>query len=417
MSLDSFRIFGEALAIGLLIGSERYRDLEEGRHRTAGVRTYPIIALLGAATALTGQPALTVCTFAAVSLLMAVGYVRDPRGGFGLTTEMAALLTFWLGYLLHDYEVLAISSSIVLVILLTSKKVMHEFVRHQVSEREFLDTLKFLAVVFVVLPLLPNRNIGPLDFFNPTQVWMLIILVSGISYVGYILVRILGSKRGLLAGAVLGAVVSTTAVTLSLAERARETEALSRICAVAGVLANAIQFPRVLLLIWLVDRQLGVQLVLPLGAMLLVGLIGSFVVSRLNSRGEDMVRVAPVLTNPLSLKPVLKFGVLFVLVFFVSKASATWFGEQGIYLASALAGLGGVSAIGLSLADLVHEGAITAPVAGVAVLIALVTNALLKWILVLINGTRQLALWLAGGFIAMLGAGILMTMWAVFWAR
>ncbi len=413
LSLESFKIFGEALAIGLLIGSERYRDLEEGRHRTAGVRTYPIIALLGAATVLIDQPALTVCTFAAVTLLMAVGYVRDPRGGFGLTTEMSALFTFWLGFLLRDHEVLAISSSIVLVILLTSKKVMHEFVRHRLSEQEFLGTLKFLAIVFIVLPLLPNRYIGPLDFFNPFQIWMLIILVSGISYVGYILVRIFGNQRGLLITSVLGAVVSTTAVTMSLAERDRETAGLSRICAVAGVLANSIQFPRVLLLIWLVDGELGQALTLPLGVMLAVGLVGSFFVWRLNSGGKDSVPVKPVLENPFSLKPALLFGILFIVVFFVSKGAATWFGDQGIYLASALAGLGGVSAIGLSLANLVQGGSIHVHVAVVSVVIALVANAAVKWMLVLIHGTRGLALWLAGGFISMLGAGVLLVMWGM----
>ncbi|MFZ0427762.1 MAG: MgtC/SapB family protein [Acidobacteriota bacterium] len=412
MNLESFKIFGEALAIGLLIGSERYRDLEEGRHRTAGVRTYPIIALLGATAALIDVTAVTVASFLAVAVLMTVGYIRDPRGGFGLTTEMAALFTFWLGYLLRDYQFLAISSCIVVVILLTSKKVMHEFVRHQVSEREFFDTLKFLAVVFIVLPLLPNRDLGPLGFFNPTQVWMLIILVSAISYAGYILVRVLGNQRGLMISSVLGAVVSTTAVTLSLAERAREVSGLSRLCAVAGVLANSIQFPRILFLIWLVDHELGAALAVPLGAMLLVGIAGSFLAAWLTAEGRDSVPVAPVLENPFSLKPVLKFGLLFVGVFFISKVSATWFGDQGILVVSAVAGLGGVSAIGLSLADLVHGGSVSIPVASLAVLLALTTNAAVKWILAFLNGTRELALWLAGGFIAMLGSGALLILWA-----
>ena len=414
MNLESFKIFGEALAIGLLIGSERYRDLEEGRHRTAGVRTYPIIALLGATAALIDLTAVTVASFLAVAVLMTVGYIRDPRGGFGLTTEMAALFTFWLGYLLRDYQFLAISSCIVVVILLTSKKVMHEFVRHQVSEREFFDTLKFLAVVFIVLPLLPNRDLGPLGFFNPTQIWMLIILVSAISYAGYILVRVLGNQRGLMISSVLGAVVSTTAVTLSLAERAREVSGLSRLCAVAGVLANSIQFPRILFLIWLVDHELGAALAVPLGAMLLVGIAGSFLVAWLTAEGRDSVPVAPVLENPFSLKPVLKFGLLFVGVFFISKVSATWFGDQGILVVSAVAGLGGVSAIGLSLADLVHGGSVSIPVASLAVLLALTTNAAVKWILAFLNGTRELALWLAGGFIAMLGSGALLILWARF---
>ena len=114
------------------------------------------------------------------------------------------------------------------------------------------------------------------------------------------------------------------------------------------------------------------------------------------------------------IKPVLKFGLLFVGVFFISKVSATWFGDQGILVVSAVAGLGGVSAIGLSLADLVHGGSVSIPVASLAVLLALTTNAAVKWILAFLNGTRELALWLAGGFIAMLGSGALLILWARF---
>ena len=155
MSFELYKTFGEALAIGLLIGSERYKGKSEDP-QAAGVRTFAVISLLGATSALIGQPALTLLSFAALAMFMGLGYYRSHQS-YGLTTEMTALLTFWLGYLMGDYEVLAISTGIVVVILLASKETLHQFVRETVSEREFFDTLKFLAVVFGVLPLLPTR--------------------------------------------------------------------------------------------------------------------------------------------------------------------------------------------------------------------------------------------------------------------
>jgi uncharacterized membrane protein (DUF4010 family) len=413
MDLEVFRVFAEALAIGLLIGSERYRGKREGEFQTAGIRTFPIIALLGASSALLEQVSFTALSFSAIVIFLALGYYRDHSQSYGLTTEMAALLTFWLGYLLRDYEVLAISTGIVLVILLASKKPLHEFVRRQVSETEFIDTLKFLAVVFVVFPLLPNRYVGPLEFFNPTQVWMLIILISSIGYAGYILVRIFGSRKGLTIGAILGGVVSTTAVTLSLAARAREVPALSRLCGVTGVLANAVQFPRLLFLVWVVDRSLFLALVPPLGAMALVGLAGGLVLTRLPRSGGDVEPVEPLLKNPFSLWPVLKFGLFFVAVFFLSRVANSVFGEEGLYVTGAVAGLGGVSAIALSMADMVGHGAVSITTAATTVLIAVAANGLLKWTLSLANGTRELAFWLGGGFATMVLTGALVLWLAV----
>jgi uncharacterized membrane protein (DUF4010 family) len=411
MQLDIFRTFAEALALGLLIGSERYKG-KTGKIQPAGMRTFTIICLLGAACSLIALPGFTMLTFGAIVAFLGLAYYRDPSESYGLTTEMAALLTFWLGFLLKDQEVLAISTGIVVVILLASKKALHEFVREQVSEVEFFDTLKFLAVVFVVLPILPNRYIGPMEFFNPTQIWILIILVSAISYAGYVLMRVLGGKRGLTISALLGGIVSTLAVTVSLAERSRETPELSRVSGVTAVMANAVQFPRLLFLIWIVDIGLMTVLSVPFLAMSLVGFAGAWLFSRTTS-AEKAEPIRPLLQNPFSLKPVLKFGLLFISIFFVTRLASTWLGPQGVYIASALAGLGSVSAVALSMADMVGSGTTTYSVAAVAIFLAIVSNAVFKWVLSLVEGTRLFALWVGGGFLAALIVGgilILMSM-------
>ncbi|MGW8180188.1 MAG: MgtC/SapB family protein, partial [bacterium] len=241
MAFELFKVFGEALALGLLIGSERYRGRGNRAGQTAGIRTFSIIALLGVTCAVLEIPGFTLITFGALVVFLVSGYWRETGEDLGLTTELAALLTFWLGYLTRGYETLAISTGIVVVILLASKKALHRFIRKQVSETEFFDTLKFLAVVFVVLPLLPNRYIGPFQFLNPTKIWMLIILISSISYTGYILIRLLGEKKGLAVNALLGGLFSTTAVTVSLADRARRASSGARLLGFAGVAANAVQ--------------------------------------------------------------------------------------------------------------------------------------------------------------------------------
>jgi uncharacterized membrane protein (DUF4010 family) len=402
MGFEHFKVFGEALALGLLIGSERYRGRSGRAGQTAGVRTFTIISLLGATSALLGHPAFTLVTFGSLVIFLVSGYWRETGEDFGLTTELAALLTFWLGYLTKDFEALAISTGIVVVILLASKKSLHRFVRRQVTETEFFDTLKFLAVVFVVLPLLPNRYLGPFEFFNPTKVWMLIILISSISYAGYILIRLLGEKKGLAVNALLGGLFSTTAVTMSLAERSRNVPVCSKLCGSAGIAANAVQPLRLLFLISVVDPDLGRFLLAPLVATSAVGFLGAWVLDRIWSSEEDEISLDSLLKNPYSIVPVLKFGILFVGIFFFVKIASVWLGNEGIYLASAIAGLGSVSAISLSVADMVHTGSLSLREGSIAFLIAFVSNSLMKWMISWLRGTGQLAIWLGVGLVLML---------------
>ena len=405
IDVEVYKKFGEALAIGLLIGVERYKDRAPGERKSAGVRTFAIFALLGAVCGLLEQPTSTLVTFVGLLALLSLGYYRESSQHVGLTTEVAAVLTFWLGFLTFGYEKLAISAAIVLALLLASKSAVHDFVRRQISEVELFDTLKFLAVVFVVFPLLPDRELGPYGFFNPTHIWLLVILVSAISYFGYVLMRVLGDERGLEVSSLIGGIVSTTAVTMSLASRARQTPEHSRVCGVAGVMANAVQFPRLLLLVWIVDGSLGAFLTVPLLGMGAVGMLWARVLARARRRAGEVAQAELLLQNPFSLLPALKFGLFFVVVLLLAKTATVLWGEGGIYLASTIAGLGDASAISLSVAKLVGQGSLSVPVASVAILIAAGMNALVKLALAAINGTRHLAFWLGAGFATMLATG------------
>jgi uncharacterized membrane protein (DUF4010 family) len=402
--LQTFKLLGEALALGLLVGVERYRGRKPGEQKSAGVRTFAIVCLLGALSGLLGTAVIAVAVFAAVAALILVGYYRSPSGSLGLTTEFAALLVFWVGYLLNTHESAAISLGIVLTIFLASKQTLHHFVREQISEAEFEATLKFLAVVLVVYPVLPDREMGPYGFFNPRAVWGLVILVSTLSYGGYFLIRWLGERRGLMLASLVGGIVSTTAVTMSLAARARKAPEASRRMGTAAVLANAMQGPRLLFLLAVVDREFALSLAPALLAMAVVGLAGSWLLAR---RSGDESGLELQLRNPYSVRPALEFGLFFVAVLLLVKVASLWLGDRGILVASAVAGTANTSAVALSVSGLLEQASLTPLVAAGAVVVAITTNALSKCVLTLVHGTRRMALVLGGGLATMIAAAFL----------
>lgn len=403
--LDTLIVLGEALALGLLVGVERYRGREPGEKKSAGVRSFAIFCLLGALCGIFATTAFTVATFAAVAALVLLGYSRSPRDSIGFTTELAALLVFWIGYLLSIDQTAAISLGIVLTIFLASKRTLHHFVKDQISATEFEATLKFLAVVLVVYPILPDTNIGPYGFFNPRQIWGLVILVSTISYGGYFLIRWLGDRRGLMLGSLAGGIVSTTAVTMSLAERARAAPETSRLMGSAAVLGNAVQGPRLFLLLWFVNQELALSLAAPLIGMALVGLVGAWLLTR--SAGDTSEIDIP-LQNPYSFSAALKFGFFFVTILLIVQVANHWLGDRGILIASAIAGTGSTSAVALSVSELFQKGDLVLFVAALSIMVAIATNALTKWILAWVNGTRQMAFWLGGGLLTMLATALLL---------
>ena len=403
MQSEYYLVLAETLAIGLIIGVERYKDRGEKDVKSAGMRTFAVIALLGGICALLDNPMLSIITFFSMILLLTIGYWRQSEHSLGLTTEMSAMLTFWMGFLVKDHERLMLSLAIVVVLLLASKRSLHKFVRGTVSEIEFFDTVKFLVVVFVVLPLLPDHDMGPHGFFNPHKAWILVIIVSSLSYAGYILIRLFGSRRGVGVSALVGGLVSTTAVTVTLAQQSRQNPSHSRLYGVTAVLANSIQFPRLLVLIWIVFPDLGVAMSIPLMGMFITGLMGAWLIGRKGDWKSEELNVT--LKNPYSFLPALKFAALFVVVLFVAKVALIQFGSRGIYWASSFSGLADASAISISLASMVKAQSISIPVASWSILIAVTCNAIVKWILALINGSRDVAYWLGGGLLTMLAAG------------
>lgn len=380
-----------AVAAGLLIGVERQQSAKgDEQAEFGGIRTFPLVALLGAVCALArpfagmwllGGALLGVIAFVAVS------HVRtSARGGVGVSTEVAALLAYALGALsaAHGFmtdatrHLLVGAVAAAVLTLLALKKPLHGFAS-RVSEADLYATAKFVSLALVVLPALPRETYGPLDVLSPFKIGKMIVLIAGISFAGYVAARVVGVARGLLVAGVLGGLASSTAVTLTYSGRARAEPHRAPLCAVAITAACSMMFARVLAVVAAVDRALLAPLAPSLGAMAAVGFAGSWWSHRRARAAEpaEVSEEASGLRNPFELRQALSFGLVYAVVLLAAKAAQTWFGAAGLYASAVLAGLTDVDAITLSVTEM-HRGGLSEGAAATAIVLASVTNTLVK---------------------------------------
>jgi uncharacterized membrane protein (DUF4010 family) len=416
---------GTAVAVGLLIGLEREQTRPENATRGlfAGVRTYPIVALIGGlATMLEAASMwLPLIALAGVIALVAISYAADLRDGgdHGVTTEVSVIATYLLGALatsrgavepMATRLVLVAALGVAITFLLSSKRWFHSFAT-RVSREDFYSTVQFLLVAVVVLPLLPRRELGPLDAINPFNVGLMVVMIAGLSFVGYVAIRILGPGRGLLASAALGGLVSSTAVTVSFAGRTKQDPKLAPIAAGAIAVASTIMLVRVAILVTLVDVAILPTLAIPLAAMVIGALVGGLLTFR---RDHATTPEAANLKNPFELGNAIRFGLLFGLILLASKAATVYLGDRGLYAASAIAGTTDVDAITLSTATLA-TGGLDIHVAAFAILIAVAVNTAVKTGLAMSLGGSALGrrALVIGGLIVAGGIVGLVASWAL----
>lgn len=390
---------GVAVAAGALIGAEREQARfapgaapgeappESLPHRDfGGIRTFPLIALVGAVAALStivAGPWALGAALAGVSALLVVSYVRTSIKSPGLSTEVAAILTFLLGamaalpdWLPGNQRYLVVASGAATVMaLLALKRPLHGFAA-KVSADDLYATAKFVLLALVVLPILPDATYGPLAVLNPRKIGIMVALVAGVSFAGYVAARVVGSRRGLLVTGLLGGLVSSTAVTLTFSGRAKELPSLVALSAIAILAACSTMFARVLVLVSAIDRPLLGGLVWPLGSMAVVGFGASLFLYRRCSAQPDGAEEVP-LQNPFKLGQALKFGLIYAAVLFVAKGAQRYFGSSGVLISSVLAGLTDVDAITISLAEL-HRAGTSASIAAAGITLAVITNTLVK---------------------------------------
>lgn len=382
MELNTAWHFLAALGLGMLIGLERERTRGD-EPIFAGARTFSLVALLGAITVYigdqTGAPWIVGLAFlAVVALVVAAYYVSAQKGYNGITTEASLLLTFFIGGMCTWGEVgIAGAVAVVTMLLLALKGWLHDLAG-RIEPSDVEATLKFAIITLIILPLVPNTNFGPegLEVINPYKTWLMVVLIAGLNFIGYILVKVVGREHGLGITGLLGGLVSSTAVTLSFSQRSRTEPTLAPVLALAILLAWTVMFFRVVIEVGVVNFSLAKSLVL---GMLLMGAISLVICILLWRRGrsEEKAEVEPS-NNPFELGDAIKFGGLYAVVIFVASAAQMYFGDKGLYLAGALAGLTDVDAIALSMANLAQQDPNSSSVAARTIVIAVVSNTMVK---------------------------------------
>ncbi|MEZ5352016.1 MAG: DUF4010 domain-containing protein [Bryobacteraceae bacterium] len=394
-----------ALLLGLLVGLQREMVQQPSR---AGLRDFLIASLIGGLCGVVQNAALTVTLLAAVVVVTLVCSWRGLTPESGMTTELAMVATFGLAYAaaspgLTAVRPVAVSVAIVLVAALEAKRALDTFVHETITAAEFSDTIRFLAAIFVIYPILPQGAYGPYEFFEPRLVWIFVILVSSISFAGYFLQKFLGASRGLRLTAVLGALTSTTAVTASLAEQDRDNPGHTRIYGASAVLANAIQFPRVWAILAVVHPDLAARTAPVFAVACLIGLVIFGIWSR---QEPAMAAAGPVVTNPFRIAPALKFGLAFSAIILTIKWVNATYGGVATSWTGALAGSLDVDSVTVSLGRMAHDSSIGENLAWWGIYTALASNGVAKSAIAFAGGNRGFGWRVAGGLTAMIaGAG------------
>lgn len=412
---ELFYRFGTATAIGFLIGLQRefVRNDENKPHLFAGVRTFALIALTGCTGALLAEtldslwglfvPALM------VGALIVVAYAATiDTGHLGATTEVAAIVTFLVGALCYYGQLqLAVAIGVLVTLLLSLKLELQRFTK-RLTREDFVALVKFGVITAIILPVLPSEGMGapPFDVLNPHKIWLMVVLISGLSFLGYAVIKVAGSAHGIAWTGFLGGLASSTAVTLTFSERSGKVKGLAKSFGIAILIAWATMFFRVIVEVLIVNRALLSDVWVPMLAAGTAGAGYCVYLWRVDSgtKGDQDVDFS----NPFELGPALRFGALYGIILLVSRIAQMQLGTEGVYLSSIVAGLTDVDAITLSLAELSQPGGeIDTATASRAVTLAAMANTVVKAGIVLFTGSPELKKTILPGVALILAAGLL----------
>jgi uncharacterized membrane protein (DUF4010 family) len=393
-----------ALGIGLLVGLQR----ESTSSSLAGLRTFPLVTLLGAVCALLSPGAggwVLAAGLVAIAAATAMGNAARIRMGSpdpGITTEVALLLTYALGaYAVLGHRAVAVVLGGTVAVLLHFKAELHGAVR-RLDGGDLRAVMQFVLLALVVLPVLPNADLGPYAVFNPREMWLMAVLIVGLSLAGYIALKFFGERAGIVVGGLLGGLISSTATTVSWARLTRGRPAAARAASLVIVIASTVVYGRVLAEIATVAPSF-----LPVAAPPLLALAGAMGVSALvlwlRTRGEEPIAVDG--QHPASLRTAFTFAALYVVVLLAVAAVNDRFGTRGLYAVSVVSGLTDVDAITLSIARLVGSSQIVVDEGWRLVVVGVLSNLAFKGALAALLGDRRLRAFVAIVFGVQLALG------------
>jgi uncharacterized membrane protein (DUF4010 family) len=386
---DPFVAVGLALLLGLLVGVQRQLQ----QHLLAGVRTFALITLLGAICGLLVPVAggwILAAGLLAVSVALVIGNALAIKQGSthpGITTEVSALVMFAVGALVATGQhELGAAIGVSVAVLLQAKDFLHSLTM-KLGEKDVRAVITFALLTFVILPLAPNQTFGPFGVLNPHNIWLMVVLVVGISLGGYLLYKFGGARAGIFLGGVLGGLISSTATTASYAKRTRHAESAALAAAVVLLIATCVMYVRVLIFVFVVARDQFLVIAPPIAAVLLAtALLSGFLALR-NKGGTLTI---PEQENPTELKFAMLFALVYALVLVLIAAAKEFVGDSGLYIVAGISGLSDMDAIALSTARLAQSSDIDPLAAWRTILVAAASNMIAKGMIVASLGNARL---------------------------
>jgi uncharacterized membrane protein (DUF4010 family) len=393
-----------ALVVGLLIGAERERrNLARPTRSAAGIRTFSLASLGGALALMVGGVPLLAIVAAAVSLLAALSYWRtrhdeDP----GLTTELALVLTVLIGALAVETPLAAAAVGVSVAILLAARTQVHRFVSSVLTDSEVRAGLVLAAATVVVLPLLPDQQMGPFDALNPRSIWRLVVLVLAIGGVGHVAVRAFGVRFGLPIAGLASGFVSSSATIGAMGARAAKSPGILGAAAAGAVLSTVATIAQMAIVVAALSMPTLRALALPLaGAGFAAAAYGIvFTLRSLRQTGEGGGDSG----EAFSLSVAFVFALTLSIVLIGSAALRAWFGETGACVAAGLAGFVDTHAAAISIAAMVASGKLSAPDAVIPILVGLSTNTVTKLVVASTTGGRAFAVRVIPGLVLVAAA-------------
>lgn len=390
--------FMTSLAIGLLIGLER----ERSPGSRAGLRTFALVALFGTLAAMLSEkatPWLLLGGLLIIGLMMIVAYARarDDSADPGTTTIAAALVCYGLGAAVwYGNDTLAIMLAIITTVLLYFKAELHG-ITAKLSRRDLISALQFAVLTFIILPVLPDKNLGPYEAINPHQIWLMVVLISGVSLAGYVAMQLIGQRHGAILG-LFGGLVSSTATTLVYARRSMENQDFTQLAVVVILIANLTVLIRLAILSAAASPAILPQLIPVLGSGFLLGtVVMAFWWRRLNQQHEVTL---PEVKNPTEIRAAAAFGLIYGSVLFLSTWLSDIAGSGGLYAIALISGLTDVDAITLSSLRLYELDKLEATQAITAISLAFISNTGFKLGLIFFIGSPLLARQCVSGMLA-----------------
>lgn len=378
-----------SLGIGLILGLEREYDKLKEENGFAGIRTFPIVAILGFSLGSLTKlftPWLLIISLGAFILFLAFTHFSKKQKEYrqGVTTNLALIITFVLGIMVAvEYYRNAVATAVIIVTLLSLKTRFRSLISNITSE-ELFAFIKFSIIALLILPFLPNKEYGLNNLLNPFEIGSIIVIVSFLNFIGYFLVKFVGSKKGIILTAILGGLISSTAVAWNYASRSKESPALSKKYSAGIIVASAIMFPRLALLAFMFNSAILEYLLFPFGLLTFLCILATILLIRKDDNKPD---TDIKLGNPLNVLNAIGFGVVYVVILYAVFYSEKILGESGLYYSALIAGLADTDAITISMAKFSLEGE-KLKLASSVIIVATMSNMLVKLGITLFKGSK-----------------------------